>query len=209
MHLKLSSCIIACALFSGSALAIAQQATSAWTFTFFAGDPPIWHTSDLTYPSKAECEIARAEKTGAGYPVGECSQQKTAKEETSKTPDTRQVTPTTPTSTPQEREVEKRRARKLLEGCQIGCDTTHQTCQANLTTIDQCVQDQNARCIERCTTIENLPHHQCINEVCLPTEVNLASWKGLCETQTTSANNQCAIELESCRTTCTRTHDLP
>ena len=209
-HLKSMSpkfvfCIITLlALLSGATMALAQQG-EVWKFTYFAGDPPVWHDSQGVYTTRAECEIARAEKTTAGYPVGECSAHTDRRAE----PETERVTPPPAQPSQGEREVKLRRARKLLEGCKVGCDTTHQTCVANLTTVEQCMQEQNAKCIERCTSLENLPHHQCINEVCLPTEVNQASWQGLCETQTNTAKVTCQAELEQCKVTCDRENSIP
>ena len=214
MHLKLTSCIVTTfAILAVGLTAMAQSPSATWTFTFFSGDPPVWHTSKTTHATRAECEIARAEKTAAGYPVGECTSSTNASKTTGRPaskPSPPAPTPQTiPPSSDQEREVQARRARKLLEGCLVGCETGAQTCEAGRPTVEQCVQEQNARCIERCTSVENLPHHQCINEVCLPTDINLASWQGLCETQTSREKVTCEAETEQCKLACTTEHPIP
>lgn len=203
---------------AGSFLALgelAAQEQNLWRFKYFAGDPPTWKDEAQLWGNKAECEIARAEKTAAGYPVGDCYALPAV------TPPNRQVTSTTTTTTTTSgkatagksppvpaqptstADLERMRQEKLRQGCLVQCNTTQRACAAVMPELDTCIQNHNSECIERCTRVEQLPHHQCINEVCLPTDVNIASWQGLCETERQRVQSACAQAHTTCTRSCT------
>ncbi len=192
------------------------QPNGQWNFTYFAGDPPVWHNSPESYAHKAECEIARATKTKAGYPVGDCVQitKSTSKPAAKKAtePQENKAQKNTQPKTQnlvkqQEIATKKLRAKKLMQGCMVACNDTQTSCQKSRSTQDQCVQKQNEKCIERCTSVEQLPYHQCINEVCLPNDINKASWQGLCESIIEQEEQQCSTDFKACTQTCQATYN--
>ncbi len=188
------------ALFVGAVLLLSTvspdataQDRASWHFKYYAGDPASWLDHPSSTATKAECEIARAEVTTKGYPVGDCYGLPALS--TSKTT-------TSTTTSSKAKAIEAERQRKLAKGCRIGCEDTHTTCQQAIPSQSACIQVENTRCIERCTSVEGLPHHQCINEICLPNEINMATWEGACESSTERAQQSCDAEQTTCLKTC-------
>lgn len=203
-----------------SLVALAMPASTkdhdAWHFKYFAGDPPVWKDQPQAFSSKAECEISRAEKTSLGYPVGDCyalpklaTTKKTATSvprpsTTGKVPNPDPITTkkTVSATAATAAQIEAKRQRKLAEGCHVACDADQRTCLSTLPDQASCIQAENTTCIERCTRVEQLPHHQCINEVCLPNEVNIATWQGLCESRADRIKDTCDKTHATCASAC-------
>lgn len=191
-------------LMSGLLLTIASPAYAedarTWHFKYFAGDPPTWKDHPGTFAIKAECEIARAEKTTAGYPVGDCFS--LPKVSTHKVPTPKATPKPTKSSAQKVSGIAAKRKQKLAQGCRVGCEDDLLVCMSSLPNQLACIQAENTSCIERCTRIEQLPHHTCINEVCLPNEINTATWQGVCESQEERARKACDTTRAACLSAC-------
>lgn len=225
-------------LLCGAATLASAQEQKAWRFKYFAGDPPTWKDQPGSWGNKADCEIARAEKTTAGYPVGDCyalpsvtSSARPAQKPASSVDASGKIKPApNPGASSAQTgkgsassssssgkikqgegsgskmvtaaELERQRQVKLREGCLVQCNATERACLSAVPEIQACIQAHNSDCIESCTRVEQLPHHQCINEVCLPNEVNLATWQGACESARNAAEQRCKSEHGTCEQAC-------
>lgn len=239
--------IVAVLIVMGAGLdALAQQ--QQWRFKYFAGDPPQWQDQPGFWGNKAECEIARAEKTKAGYPVGDCyalpamntslpapkpskptpptpakADKTTGSTHTTKTITTVKqggqtktvitttTTPTRPaaTTTPkvngriskEAQRMEQMRLERVKMGCMGACKEELKVCTVMVPSTTNCMQAKNAECIESCVAANN-PHNECINEVCLPTDLNQAEWQAECEARSRKASDACSQALVQCEQKC-------
>lgn len=244
--------ILAALVVTGIGLdALAQQ--QQWRFKYFAGDPPQWQDQPGFWGNKAECEIARAEKTKAGYPVGDCyalpamntslpapkpskptpppkppkpvkADKTTGSTHTTRTTTTVKqngqtktvITTTTtqprPAATPapngggvriskEAQRMEQMRLERVKMGCLGACKEELKVCTAMVPSTTNCMQAKNAECIESCVAANN-PHNECINEVCLPTDLNQAEWQAECEARSRKAADTCSQTLVQCEQKC-------
>lgn len=224
-HLRRLATPIAAALAVALASSIASaQSGGQWHFKYFAGDPPSWKDHPGGFARKADCEVARAEKSVAGYPVGDCYRLPSvggadsaprddaesagatrAKARPSPRPRKHKATSATTSSADANTggdDLARVHAQKKRQGCKKGCEDTFDTCQIKLPDVQICVQERNSSCVEACTERHDFPHHQCLNEICAPNEINLADWKAQCEARRRKARAQCFDARAACVRQC-------
>lgn len=88
------------------------------------------------------------------------------------------------------------------DGCRASCDAAAAQCRSYLPTFADCLNDQQARCVDLCLT-EDATYELCLGAICrADAPANQQGWRLNCQNRLQEALRNCETEAADCRAAC-------